>query len=138
MDLTPTPSNAPMVPFNKMHELINVAFERTNKIGTALPPANIVKNICADLITEFPTATVDDFTKALRNGGLGRYGVTYTLSTQVMCVWMREYLKAKSVPTKTMQPKDFYFFDEWVEYCEATNRQCLATEAYYFSNGLNK
>jgi hypothetical protein len=29
----------------------------------------------------------------LRNGGLGKYGRTYKLSTQEVCYWIREHIK---------------------------------------------
>jgi hypothetical protein len=31
--------------------------------------------------------------QALRNGGLGKYGRTYKLSTQEVCYWIREHIK---------------------------------------------
>ena len=62
-----------------------VAFERTNT-----EPYNIEK-MSHDITTEFPDLSDDDFKKAIRNGGLGKYGKTYKLSTQEICIWIREY-----------------------------------------------
>jgi len=46
-----------------------------------------------DVITEFKNLKDSDFRIALRNGGLGKYGKTYKLTTQEVCVWIREYLR---------------------------------------------
>lgn len=62
-----------------------VAFERTNT-----EPYNIEK-ISFDIVTEFPELKDEDFKKAIRSGGLGKYGKTYKLSTQEVCIWIREY-----------------------------------------------
>jgi hypothetical protein len=48
-----------------------------------------------DVLTEFPRVSEDTFIKAIRNGSLGKYGKTYKLSTQDVCVWVREYRKSK-------------------------------------------
>jgi hypothetical protein len=53
--------------------------------------------------------------------------------------WLDEVPELKTTHAHApRQPKDFYYFDEWVEYCKQTNQMQWATEAYYFSNGLNK
>jgi hypothetical protein len=41
--------------------------------------------------------------QALRNGGLGKYGRTYKLSTQEVCYWIREHIK----PIKTRSAYDW-------------------------------
>jgi hypothetical protein len=47
-----------------------------------------------DIITEFNYMSLKQIREALRNGSLGKYGRTYKLSTQEVCFWIREYLKA--------------------------------------------
>ena len=47
-----------------------------------------------DLVDEFRNITLKDIREALRNGSLAKYGVTYKLNTQVICFWIREYLKS--------------------------------------------
>lgn len=47
-----------------------------------------------DISTEFNFMTIKQIREALRNGSLGKYGRTYKLSTQEVCFWIREYLKA--------------------------------------------
>ena len=47
-----------------------------------------------DINTEFNFMTIKQIREALRNGSLGKYGRTYKLSTQEVCFWIREYLKA--------------------------------------------
>lgn len=74
---------------SSLRNSINVAFER---VGTE--PYNI-DNMINDVLTEFPRVSEDTFIKAIRNGSLGKYGKTYKLSTQDVCVWVREYRKSK-------------------------------------------
>jgi len=47
-----------------------------------------------DIRMEFNFMTIKQIREALRNGSLGKYGRTYKLSTQEVCFWIREYLKA--------------------------------------------
>lgn len=70
-------------------EYIALALERTQTT-----PFNI-KKIVSDVLLEFPYLKDEDFMKALRNGGLGKYGRTYKFSTQEVCIWIREYLKER-------------------------------------------
>ena len=69
---------------------IVIAFERT---GTE--PFNIQPMI-RDIEREFHYLTTEDKMKAIRNGGVGKYGRTYKLTTQEVCVWIREYIKEKN------------------------------------------
>lgn len=71
----------------KIKEFLLVAVQR---VDSQLD--NIQKTI-NDIITEFPNMKENEFRKALRNGGLGKYGVTFKLTTQVVCYWIREYKK---------------------------------------------
>ena len=66
---------------------IEVATERAE-----IKPFNIDKTI-KDILDEFPKVTDNQFKKAIRNGSLGKYGVSYRLSTQQICFWIREYIK---------------------------------------------
>jgi len=54
-----------------------------------------IDNTISDLIIEFKGVPLKDIREAIRNGSLGKYGKTYRLSTQEVCVWIREYLKTK-------------------------------------------
>lgn len=63
------------------------AFERT---GTT--PRNIDAMI-NDVIEEFPNLNEETIKQALRNGGLGKYGQTYKLTTQAVCIWIRKYIE---------------------------------------------
>ena len=47
-----------------------------------------------DIMSEFSYVTIKQIREALRKGSLGHYGKTYKLSTQEVCVWIREYLKS--------------------------------------------
>lgn len=66
---------------------LSFAFERT---GTE--PYNL-DGIADDVITEFPNISENGIKSALRNGGLGKYGRTYKLTTQEVCIWIRKYLE---------------------------------------------
>ena len=72
---------------NSLKQSIALAFERT---GT--PPVNI-DNMSKDIATEFEGIKDDVVSMAIRNGSLGHYGRTYRLSTQEICIWIREYKK---------------------------------------------
>lgn len=67
-----------------------IAFERT-----LTEPYNI-DNMVKDIVSEFPRINPEEIVKAIRNGSLGKYGKTYKLSTQEVCIWIREYLKEKN------------------------------------------
>ena len=49
-----------------------------------------------DILIEFKNLSIDELKKALRNGGLGKYGRTFKLSTQEVCFWIRQYLELKN------------------------------------------
>ena len=55
------------------------------------------KHMIKDIETEFPYLTENDLKTALRNGGLGMYGVFYKFSITVVCIWIREYIKEKKL-----------------------------------------
>lgn len=71
----------------KLLSFLNVAEERCD-----LQIKNILKTT-TDILNEFPKLNENQFRKALRNGGLGKYGRSYKLSTQEVCFWIREYVK---------------------------------------------
>ena len=52
-----------------------------------------------DIKEEFKHLRADQIIKAIRNGSLGLYGSTYNLSTQQICMWIREYLKPRKSST---------------------------------------
>jgi hypothetical protein len=60
-----------------------------------------------DVLDEFnrlDTLTID---KHCANGGLGKYGRTYKLSTQEVCYWIREHIKPiNKILMKLAKPKD--------------------------------
>ncbi len=62
------------------------------RIGMEL--SNIESTIY-DISTEFGFLTIFKIQQALRLGALGKYGRTYKMSTQEVCYWIREYIKAK-------------------------------------------
>jgi hypothetical protein len=74
---------------DSLNKSILLAFERTST------EPNNIENMINDVITEFPRVSKETFTLAIRDGSLGKYGKTYKLSTQDICIWIREYLKSK-------------------------------------------
>lgn len=79
-----------IIRISNLQSSILIAFERT-----LTEPYNI-ENMIKDIISEFPRTKSDEIIKAIRNGSLGKYGKTYKLSTQEVCIWIREYLKEKN------------------------------------------
>ena len=69
---------------------IATAFERT---GTE--PYNI-DTMISDIISEFPRENTETIVKAIRNGALGMYGKTYKLTTQEVCIWIREFISNRN------------------------------------------
>ena len=67
---------------------IALAFNRT---GTEFNK-DLANNIYFDVIEAFPEITTKQFVNALKNGGLGFYGKTYKLTSQEVCIWVRNYL----------------------------------------------
>lgn len=66
---------------------IAVAMER---VGTEpFDMSNMVK----DVLAEFSQVETKTITNAIRKGSLGEYGYTYKLTTQVVCIWVREFIK---------------------------------------------
>lgn len=87
--------------FNQTIQLaIATAFERT---GTE--PFKI-DSMIKDIVSEFPNFTSDEIVKAIRNGALGKYGRTYKLTTQEVCLWIREYEVQKNAKRHFMQGHD--------------------------------
>jgi hypothetical protein len=84
------PSPEAITRISNLQASILIAFERT-----LTEPYNI-ENMVKDIISEFPRTNPDEIVKAIRSGSLGKYGKTYKLSTQEVCIWIREYLKEKN------------------------------------------
>lgn len=59
-----------------------------------------LNKITADIYSEFKTIDSDLIITALRNGSLGKYGKTYKLNVQEICIWIREHLKSDEVYSK--------------------------------------
>lgn len=70
---------------------VSIAVERTG--STAFNPKNLIK----DVLDEFKDVNINLITEAIKKGSLGAYGRTYKMSTQEVCIWIREYLKTNKV-----------------------------------------
>jgi len=51
-----------------------------------------------DVINEFPNIEFYRIKQAIKNGSLGHYGRTYRMSTQEVCIWIKEYIKQNPTP----------------------------------------
>jgi len=88
--------------FNDVKLSLYVAFERT---GTPMETTvNAIDYVAETIIVEFKELTCEQIIEALRNGGLGKYGRTYKLTIQEICIWIRTYIKENS-PVKAFHPK---------------------------------
>jgi len=54
-----------------------------------------VEKMYNDIKNEFVKKKIDDVIEAIRLGSLGKYGVNYKLTTQVVCYWIRCYTEPK-------------------------------------------
>lgn len=53
-----------------------------------------LNRIVLDIFKEFEGIDTNLIITSLRNGSLGKYGKTYKLNVQELCIWIREYLKS--------------------------------------------
>ncbi len=91
MNLTISQNNLdPQTPNSEIIASLVIAFDRTNT------PLIDLSNMANDVVNEFRRIEITEIQKAIRNGALGKYGRTYRMSTQEVCIWIREYLKEKN------------------------------------------
>jgi len=50
-------------------------------------------DMVTDIMEEYEDVEFDVIKKAIRNGSLGKYGRTYKLCTQEVCLWIDAHLK---------------------------------------------
>ena len=73
----------------ELEQSIVLAFERVNIL-----PENVI-SIANDVRLAFPKYTTDELTTAIRKGSFGEFGRTYRMSTQEICIWVREHVGYK-------------------------------------------
>jgi hypothetical protein len=54
-----------------------------------------VDKMFIDIKNEFGKRKIEDVIEAIKLGSLGKYGVNYKLTTQVVCFWIRCYTEPK-------------------------------------------
>lgn len=54
---------------------------------------NDISKTTTDICLEFNFLSLDTIREALRKGSLGNFGITFKLSTQTVCFWIREHHK---------------------------------------------
>lgn len=52
-----------------------------------------IDSVISDIQKEFSRTSEQDILKALKSGALGKYGRTYKLCSQEVCIWIRAYKK---------------------------------------------
>jgi hypothetical protein len=58
-----------------------------------------IKNIdwlISDMISEFGNNKAFDILEAIKKGSIGKYGISFKLTTQVVGYWITQYLKDKN------------------------------------------
>lgn len=71
----------------RLPKAIVLAFQRVN-----VQPERIM-GISDDVKRAFPKIEEKDLIEAIKRGALGEFGRTYRMSTQEVCIWVREHLK---------------------------------------------
>jgi hypothetical protein len=54
-----------------------------------------IDRMLIDIKNEFGKKNINDVIEAIRLGSLGKFGVNYKLTTQVVCYWIRCHLNPK-------------------------------------------
>lgn len=52
--------------------------------------------IADDIANEFSKVEISVIHSALKRGGLGYYGITYKITTQVLCSWIRQEINYRA------------------------------------------
>ena len=68
---------------------VAMAFARTGKECTK----ESIDLISSNIIDEYNHLPIETIIEALKKGGRGKYGRTYLLSVQEVCIWIDSYLK---------------------------------------------
>lgn len=74
--------------FNLMKYLA-VAVERTDC------EIKNIDNLVLDILEEFKKENIIDIREAIRQGGFGKFGISYKITTQVVGYWINQYLNLK-------------------------------------------
>lgn len=78
-----------MVSVDEIKKSLIIAIERT---GFNL---SSIDSTALDIFYEFKNESLFKIREAIRKGSLGEYGISYRLSTQEICVWIKKYLEVK-------------------------------------------
>lgn len=54
-----------------------------------------IDSTALDIFNEFKSISLFKVREAIRKGSLGEYGISYRLSTQEICIWIKKYLEVK-------------------------------------------
>jgi len=76
-------------PTFKLKTMLLIASER---LDSEIPN---VDKMFEDIKNEFGQRKIQDVIEAIRLGSLGKYGVNYKLTIQVVCYWIRCYTEPK-------------------------------------------
>ena len=76
-------------------KLMPLAIKRT---GSNISDETML-SMSLDIENQFKETSIDIIQSALKKGALGEYGQTYKLTTQVICIWIREEVLNNSIKT---------------------------------------
>jgi hypothetical protein len=86
MTSTNLESNSPIF---KLKSILLIATQR-------LDSQNVnIDRMLIDIKSEFGSKKIENVIEAIRLGSLGKFGVNYKLTTQVVCYWIRCHLNPK-------------------------------------------
>lgn len=54
-----------------------------------------IDNLVLDILEEFKKENIIDIREAIRQGGFGKFGISYKITTQVVGYWINQYLNLK-------------------------------------------
>ena len=81
---------------SKEDAIISTAIAKAyERVGIESDEKNII-NTVVFIKDEFSDLKLNQFIEALKNGASGKYGRTYRMSPQEICIWIREYKKQKN------------------------------------------
>ncbi len=102
---------------------LSIQSENNNKLSLQVTPLKIeiakamkitnskeldISHTAECILKRFQKTPIEAITKALEEGSFGEYGKTFKLSTQEICIWIKEYLKTHTVVSVEEYTKNPY------------------------------
>ena len=110
---------------SKEDTIISTAIAKAyERVGIQSDEKNII-NTVVFIKDEFSDLKLNQFIEALKNGASGKYGRTYRMSPQEICIWIREYKKNYKEPID----KSKYVYYRWKHDPTSTRRKIAKEKA---------